>query len=37
MIVEVNVLIYEKASFLIGLKFDAINAFCFENREEIFC
>ena len=37
MIVEVDVLIYDEASLLIGLKFDTVNTLCFENGEEIFC
>lgn len=31
MIVEVNVLTYEEASLLIGLKFDPVNTLCFKN------
>ena len=31
MIVEMNVLTYEEARLLIGLKFYSVNAFCFET------
>ena len=37
MIVEADVLTYEEASLLIGLKFDTVNTLCFENGKEIFC
>ena len=35
MIVKMDVLAYEEARLLIGLKFDAIDAFCFEHGKEI--
>ena len=36
-VVEMDVFTYEEARLLIGLKFCALNALCFENRKEIFC
>ena len=36
MIVEIDVSVDEKTSFIKSLKFYTVNAFCFENREEIF-
>lgn len=33
-VVKVDVFTYEKANLLIGAEFDAVNARCFENRED---
>ena len=32
-----EILGYEKASLLVGLKFNTVNTLCWENGEEIFC
>jgi len=37
MIVEMDVLTYEEASLLIGLKLDSVDTLSFEYRKEIFC